>query len=43
MRSETKTILDRSFSENDKKLFKRFSKIIESNYMDNFDYIIVRR
>lgn len=34
MRAETRVILNNSFSENDKKEFKKFSKIIQNKYMD---------
>ena len=34
MRYETRVILNNSFSDNDKTLFKKFSKIIKENYMD---------
>ena len=34
MRAEIRVILNNSFSENDKKEFKKFSKIIQNKYMD---------
>ena len=34
MRYETRVILNNSFSDSDKKLFKKFSRIIKENYMD---------
>lgn len=34
MRAETRVILNNTFSENDKKEFKKFSKIIQNKYMD---------